>query len=302
MPATSLRIIVLYVMQYLSSSTQVRWCRDFFWFFTQQGSQRSKGRKLNKEARVAPALAELQPYLSGDWLVFYTDGSSMRMDLVGWVGGFGVYCSQLRIKHAMPNLEGERQTNNAAELFAVLWVLEHFTTGKIVIALDSKIVNDAIKGGVQKWKDNGWSCSRGPVGNVHCWYAVLQFLNMPRRELRSVLPSHCDIRGNGVANDLAELGRSRNPLNVTHKDRMQCRGEILNETPFPGRQRPCCSSDGTPAQTDFDTDFYIDVDLGTDSGADSGVWCTPLPPDDQNLLSTAEEPEGKLPVARRLFQ
>ena len=137
-------------------------------FFAQQGNQRAKRRKLNKEARVAPALAELQPYLSGEWLVFYTDGSSVKMDLVGWVGGFGVYCLQLRIKHAMPNPEGERQTNNAAELFAVLWVLEHFTTGRILIALDSKIVNDAIKGGVKKWKDNGWRCSTGPVGNVHC--------------------------------------------------------------------------------------------------------------------------------------
>ena len=106
---------------------------------------------------MAPALAELQPYLSGEWLVFYTDGSSVRMDLVGWLGGFGVYCPPL--KHAMPNPVGERQTNNAAELFAVLWVREHFTTGKISIALDSKIVNDAIKGGVQKWKDNGWRCS-----------------------------------------------------------------------------------------------------------------------------------------------
>ena len=81
------------------------------WFFTQQGSQRSKRRKLNKEARVAPALAELQPYLFGDWLVFYTDGSSMRMDVVGWVGGFGVYCPQLRIKHAMrTRRERGRQT------------------------------------------------------------------------------------------------------------------------------------------------------------------------------------------------
>ena len=40
------------------------------WFFAQQGNQRAKRRKLNKEARVAPALAELQPYLSGEWLVF----------------------------------------------------------------------------------------------------------------------------------------------------------------------------------------------------------------------------------------
>ena len=40
------------------------------WFFAQQGNQRGKLRKLDKEARVAPALAELQPYLSGEWLVF----------------------------------------------------------------------------------------------------------------------------------------------------------------------------------------------------------------------------------------
>ena len=76
------------------------------------------------------------------------------MDLVGWVGGFGVYCPRLRTKHTMPNPEGERQTNTAAELFAVLWLLEHFTTGRILIALDSKIVNDAITGGVHKWKAN----------------------------------------------------------------------------------------------------------------------------------------------------
>ena len=235
------------------------------WFFTLQSSQRSKRRKVNKETRLATALAELQPYLSGDWVVFYADGSCVRTDVVGWVGGFGVYCPQLRIKHAMPNPEGERQTNHAAEPLAVLWVLEHFTTGKIVIALDSKIVNEAIKGRVLKWKDNGWRCLIGPLGNVHCWAALSQLLNMPGRELRTILlPSHCDIIGNEVANDLAELGRSRNPLNATHTDGMQCRAEILNETPLSGRQRPCAGSNGTPAQTDFDTYFYIDVDLGAD--------------------------------------
>ena len=113
-----------------------------------------------------------------------------------------------------------------------------------------------------------------------------------------LLPSHCDISGNEAANDLAEWGRSRNPLNVTHTDRMQCRAEILIETPLPGRQRPCSGSDGTLVQTDFDTHFYIDVDLG----ADSGIWGTPMPPDDQDFIPMVDEPEGDLPVARRLFQ
>ena len=44
--------------------------------------------------------------------------------------------------------------------------------------------------------------------------------------------------------------------------------------------------------------FHIDVDLG----ADLGIWGTPLPPDDQDLISTVDEPQGGLPVARRLFQ
>ena len=101
-----------------------------------------------------------------------------------------------------------------------------------------------------------------------------------------------------MVNDLAELGRSRNPLNVTHTHRMQCRAQILNETALPGRQPPCSVSDGTPAQTDFDADFYIDVDLG----AELGMLGTPLLSDDQDFLSTAEDPEGELPVARRLFQ
>ena len=224
------------ILELLNTGMLVRRIFMGDWFFTQQSSKRSKRRKLNKEARVAPALTRLQPYLSGEWLVFYTDGSSVHMDVVGWVGGFGVYCPQLRIKHAMPNPQGERQTDNAAELFAVLWVPEHSTTSVVVIVLNSKIVNDAIKGGAQKWKDNGWRCSTGPVGNVHCWVALLKFLNMPRRELKTeLLPSHCDIREKEVANDLVELGRSHNPLHVTKRDRMQCRAQIRNETLLPER-------------------------------------------------------------------
>ena len=113
-----------------------------------------------------------------------------------------------------------------------------------------------------------------------------------------LLSSHYDIRGNEVANDLAELGRSRNPLNVTHTERMQCRAEILNETLLPWRKQPCSGTDGTPVQTDFDTNFHIDVDRG----AYSGIWGTPMPPDDQDLIPTVDEPEGDLPVARWLFQ
>ena len=142
------------------------------------------------------------------------------MDLVGWVGGFGVYGPQLKLKLAQPNPPTERQANNATELFVVLWVLDFYTEGTIVIAIDSKLVHDAMCGHARKWKDRGWRCSSGPVGNVSCWGALVHHMESSGHEVKAILsPSHCGILGNEVANDLAELRRSRNSFNVVQVDR-----------------------------------------------------------------------------------
>ena len=271
---------------------------------SQSGNHREKKRKLNTEARVAPALAELQKYLTGSWLVFYTDGSAEHMDTVGWVGGFGIICPQLKIKEACPNPTEDRQTNNLAELLAVLWVLNRFTEGRVLIATDSKLVFDAMQGNAQKWCDNGWRCSSGPVGNVARWSELLDNLHRPGRELAAVpLPSHCNIIGNEVANDLAELGRTMNPLNVTHSERAQVRIFVLNETPPPGhithRDGSELTMSDTPSVNVLHNDLYIDVDYG----ADCGLWGTPLPVHDLDFYTPDDMlASDGLPVARCLFE
>ena len=58
------RSIRYVILELLNTGTLVPRIFMGDWFFTQQGNQRAKRHKLNKEARVAPALAELQPYLS----------------------------------------------------------------------------------------------------------------------------------------------------------------------------------------------------------------------------------------------
>ena len=142
------------------------------------------------------------------------------MDLVGWVGGFGVYCPELKLKLALPYPPTERQTNNAAKLFVVLWVLDFYTEGRIVIATDSKLVHDAMCGQPRKWKDRGWRCSTGPVGNVSCWGALVDHMEASGHEVKAIqLPSHCGILGNEDANDLVELGRSQNSLKGVQVDR-----------------------------------------------------------------------------------
>ena len=58
------------VLELLNTATLIPRIFMGDWFFAQQGNRRAKRWKLNKEARVAPALAGLQPCLFGEWRVF----------------------------------------------------------------------------------------------------------------------------------------------------------------------------------------------------------------------------------------
>ena len=52
---------------------------------------RAKKRKANQEDRLQQELQRLNWFLSQGYVLVYTDGSSKRYDLVGWVGGFGIF-------------------------------------------------------------------------------------------------------------------------------------------------------------------------------------------------------------------
>ena len=78
---------------------------------------KAKKRKANKEDKLQQELQRLNWFLSQGYVLVYTDGSSKRYDLVGWVGGFGIFVgSPHSVRCALPIPREFRRTNDGAEL------------------------------------------------------------------------------------------------------------------------------------------------------------------------------------------
>lgn len=82
----------------------------------------------------------------------YIDGSCLGNGQPDAVGGWGfvVYNNNKTIHEDLGKLPGEKQTNNRAELYALIqalqWVKKHPETEACIIKSDSKIVIDGLKG------------------------------------------------------------------------------------------------------------------------------------------------------------
>ena len=64
-----------------------------------------------------------------------------------------------------PNLA---QTNNRAELLAVITVLEYFLSQavRLVVVMDSQYIYDGLRGATFRWRTARWVGQSGPVCNV----------------------------------------------------------------------------------------------------------------------------------------
>ena len=107
------------------------------------------------------------------------------------------------------------QTNNRAELQAVITVLQHFKSDdiKLVVVTDSQYVYDGLKGSAFRWREAGSVGPSGPDCNVDLWMELLELVDTVSPTLRWLrVPSHTDIPGNERADTLAEEGRVSSPL------------------------------------------------------------------------------------------
>ena len=107
------------------------------------------------------------------------------------------------------------QTNNRAEILAVIAVLEHFLleTVRLVVVMDSQYVYDSLWGLAFRWRTAGWVGQSSPVCNVDLWIRVLDLVDRVSATVKWLrVPSHTDIPGNERADVLAEEGRVSSPL------------------------------------------------------------------------------------------
>ena len=170
-------------------------------------------RRLERKQERASELEQLLPTLSNEgYTLVFTDGSSELVPGIGRVAGYGIFSSDLLSISAYVPVH-LRQTNNTAELFAVLRAIQLLPPGRYAFCSDSSYVILGASGAARRWKLRGWTGSSGPVSNVEIWEQLLRELSQPDKTIKWVkVPSHVTVEGNNEADRLADLGRLSSPL------------------------------------------------------------------------------------------
>ncbi|KAI0365993.1 ribonuclease H-like protein [Pilatotrama ljubarskyi] len=177
-------------------------------------------------APVAPATVTLpsvvgsmhEPADGEPWIV-YSDGACRGNGRAGAVAGIGVWWGKDDMRNISERCPGD-QTNNRAELIAIIRVLETAPSDKrpLVIKTDSQYSISSLTNWLPNWKRSGWRSASGrPVLNV-LLIKYADALLEERRELvkQSVefvkVLGHSGEEGNDGADRLANLGATMPPV------------------------------------------------------------------------------------------
>jgi ribonuclease HI len=168
-------------------------------------------RRLRKQQRAAELEGIFDTLSADGYTLVFTDGSSAETEGVGPVAGYGIYAHpDISISAYVP--VHFRQTNNTAELMAVVRALQILSFGKVAICTDSEYIFLGATGAARRWKLRGWTGSSGPVSNVPLWELLQDTLSAHTGSIKFIkVPSHVDILGNNEADRLAEQGRLSHP-------------------------------------------------------------------------------------------
>ncbi|KAI9093443.1 ribonuclease H1-like protein, partial [Phlyctochytrium arcticum] len=172
---------------------------DFFLSDQETGSIQSS---LNGSSSILPSLE------------VYTDGSCRGNGSSRAVAGLGVYYGPSHPHNLSERLPGPVQTNNRAELLAVIRAIETAPrTQHLVVWSDSQYMRQGIETWMEGWKRKGWVTAAGtPVKNKDLWLRLesvrdrfngrIDFVGLIRKWVRG----HNGNAGNEGADALANEG------------------------------------------------------------------------------------------------
>lgn len=140
----------------------------------------------------------------------YTDGCCLKNGKQDAIGGIGVFFGDNDNRNISKKLDGLKQTNNRAELMAVIEALKVKEISlPITIYTDSKYVQNGITTWIKNWKKNYWKTSTGKdVLNSDLWISLDLLVNKYScNDLKFIhCKAHCGIYGNEEADRLAKNG------------------------------------------------------------------------------------------------
>ncbi|KAK0707208.1 ribonuclease H-like domain-containing protein [Apiosordaria backusii] len=127
----------------------------------------AKRAKLNPAPAVQQAPTTTSKNSNNDIAVVYTDGAAPGNGKAHAQAGIGVWFGANDPRNISARLPGPVQTNQRAELTAILYALEAFPlTTSVEIRTDSQYSIDCVTRWYLGWVENGWRSSKGePVKN-----------------------------------------------------------------------------------------------------------------------------------------
>lgn len=133
-----------------------------------------------------------------DLLVIYTDGACINNGCANAKAGYGVFFGDFDKRNVSGRLEGREQTNNRAELTAIIKALELLDKGvRVLIRTDSNYSIDA----VEKYR---FVKNKGKLKNADL---IEKLYNLVHSFTKPVtlehVDAHCGIHGNERADELA---------------------------------------------------------------------------------------------------
>ena len=163
----------------------------------------------------------------------WTDGSAENSKQ-GPIAGYGVHALAWEARDFVPIFE--QQTNNRAELYAVLRAIL-LAEGRVVIVMDSQYVYKGLTGRMHQWHEAHWVLRTGAVAHVDLWQAILQALQQSQATIKwHWVPSHAGIEGNERADFLADIGIELSPLfRITDNSRVATPRAPIGATATPPR-------------------------------------------------------------------
>ncbi|KAJ1880096.1 hypothetical protein H4R99_002028 [Coemansia sp. RSA 1722] len=190
-----------------------------------QGQQ--KPQKPQKQSQTHPGAEPPKAGLQSDGtVVAYTDGASTRNGMENARAGVGVYFGAGDPRNVSEPLAGSRQTNQRAELTAVIRAIEQVALSEkreqqeheheqelqrgaaLMVATDSMYSINCLTSWFGKWERNGWVGSQGkPVENADLIKTALRLIRQRNGRVQFFhVPGHAGIEGNECADRLAVDG------------------------------------------------------------------------------------------------
>lgn len=162
---------------------------------------------------------------SGELEEIYTDGSTLSNGQEGAVAGVGVFFGDGDPRNISERLAGDIQTNQRAELTAILRALQSVPPlHGVLIWSDSMYAIKCVTEWFVKWEMNGWKTHKGPVQNRDLVEMVLRELRrrdaLGTKTVIKWIKGHEGNRGNVEADGLAVRGATEARIsNDAHKKR-----------------------------------------------------------------------------------